>query len=92
LPARLADWQKGLVFAALPLLISVVLVFPVLGLGLLGVSATGPVAFTEELIRHAVYGVMLGLMFPVFRVWRPVKVRPHTPAELPPEPVVRAEV
>jgi hypothetical protein len=91
LPTRWADWQKGLAFAALPLLISVLVVFPVLGLGLLGVGATGPVAFTGELIRHAVYGVMLGLMFPVFRAWRPVKVRPHSPAEVPPEPAVRAE-
>jgi membrane protein DedA with SNARE-associated domain len=91
LRAGWADWQKGLVYAGLPLLISVLVVFPVLGLGLLGVGATGPVALTGELIRHAVFGVWLGLMYPVFRTWRPVKVRPHSPAEVPPEPVVRAE-
>jgi hypothetical protein len=92
LPPRWADWQKGVVYAGLPLLVSVVLVLPVLGLGLLGLGATGPVAFTGELIRHATFGALLGLMYPVFRARRPVKVRAHTPAELTAEPAVRAEV
>jgi membrane protein DedA with SNARE-associated domain len=92
LPPHWADWQKGLMFAALPLLVSVLVVMPVLGLGVLGLGATGPVAFTGELLRHAAFGVMLGLMYPVLRAWRPVKVRPHTPAELAPESAVRAEV
>jgi hypothetical protein len=92
LPVGWGDWQRGVVFAGLPLLVSVLLVLPILGLGLLGLGATGPVAFTGELIRHAVFGGLLGLMFPVFRARRPVKVRPHTPAELAPEPAVRAEV
>ena len=92
LPAQWADWQRGVFFAVLPLLVSVLVVLPVLGLGVLGLGATGQVAFTGELIRHAVFGVLLGLMFPVFRARRPIKVRPHTPAELAAEPVVRAEV
>ncbi|HEY1295866.1 MAG TPA: DedA family protein [Chloroflexota bacterium] len=92
LPARWADWQKGVAFAGLPLLVSVLVVLPILGMGLLGLGATGPVAFTGELIRHAVFGGQLGLMFPVFRARRPIKVRPHTPAELAAEPAVRAEV
>jgi hypothetical protein len=92
LPPRWADWQKGVVYAGLPLLVSVVLVLPVLGLGLLGLGATGPVAFTGELIRHATFGALLGLMYPVFRARRPIKVRAHTPAELTAEPAVRAEV
>ncbi len=92
LPAHWADWQRGVFFAVLPLLVSVLVVLPVLGLGVLGLGATGPVAFTGELIRHAVFGVLLGLMFPVFRARRPIKMRPHTPGELAAEPVVRAEV
>jgi membrane protein DedA with SNARE-associated domain len=92
LPLRWPDWQKGVVYAGLPLLVSVLLVLPVLGLGLLGLGATGPVAFTGELIRHAAFGGLMGLMYPVFRARRPVKVRAHTPAELTPEPAVRAEV
>lgn len=86
-----SDWQKGLIFAVLPLLVSLLLVLPVLGLGFLGVGATGPVAFTGELIRHVAYGALLGFMYPVFRARRPVKVRPHTPADLAAEPTVGAE-
>jgi len=56
-----------------------------------GVGATGPVALTGELLRHAAYGVLLGLMYPVFRARRPIKVLAHTPDELAPEPVVQAE-
>jgi membrane protein DedA with SNARE-associated domain len=89
--SRLSDWQRGVVFAGLPLLVSLLLVLPVLGLGFLGVGATGPVAFTGELIRHIAFGALLGLIYPVFRARRPIKVRPHTPAELAPEPGVRAQ-
>ena len=91
LGTRWADWQKGVLFAILPLLVSLLFVLPVLGLGFLGIGATGPVAFTGELIRHIAYGAMLGLMYPVFRARRPIKVRAHTPAELAPEPVASAE-
>lgn len=76
------DWLKGLAFAGLPFLVSVVLLLPLLGLGFFGVGATGPVAFTGELIRHAAYGVLLGWMYPIFRSRRPAKVRPHTPADV----------
>ena len=91
LASRYSDWQKGVIFAALPLLVSLLLVLPVLGLGFLGVGATGPVAFTGELIRHIAFGALLGFMYPVFRARRPVKVRAHTPGELAPEPAVSAE-
>ena len=36
--------------------------------------------------------IFLGLIYPVLRARRPVKVRPHTPAELAPERAIRAEV
>jgi membrane protein DedA with SNARE-associated domain len=89
------DWRRGILFAAVPLLVSLVFVLPALGLGFLGIGATGPVALAGELIRHAAYGGLLGLMYPVFRARRPVKVRPHTAAEIPAEslaePAVRAE-
>jgi membrane protein DedA with SNARE-associated domain len=91
LPARWPDWQKGLIFAGVPLLVSLVLVMPLLGLGFLGIGATGPVAFAGELIRHAAYGVLLGLLYPIFRARRPVKVRVHSPAELPAEHAISAE-
>jgi membrane protein DedA with SNARE-associated domain len=91
LPRHWPDWQRGLVFAMIPLLVSLVFVLPTLGLGFLGIDATGAVALTGELMRHAAYGALLGLMYPVFLARRPIKVRPHTPAERAPEPAVRAE-
>jgi hypothetical protein len=91
LPPRWPDWQRGFAFAGLPLLISLLFVLPMLGLGFFGVGATGPVALTGELLRHAAFGGLLGLMYPVFRARRPIKVRAHSPAELAPEPAVKAE-
>ncbi len=91
LPNHWADWRKGVAFASVPLLVSLLFVLPVLGLGFLGVGATGPVAFTGELIRHVAWGALLGLMYPIFRARRPVKVRPHTQAELAAESPIRAE-
>ena len=84
------DWLKGLAFAGLPFLVSVVFLLPALGLGFFGVGATGPVALTGELIRHAAYGVLLGWMYPIFRSRRPVKVRPHTAADVAAERPISA--
>ncbi|HEX8968208.1 MAG TPA: DedA family protein [Chloroflexota bacterium] len=81
LPATWSDWRKGLGYAGAPLLVSLVLVMPLLGLGFLGVGATGPVALTGELIRHAAYGALLGLMYPIFRALRPIRIRPHDPGD-----------
>jgi membrane-associated protein len=86
-----SDWLKGLTYAALPLLGSSMVAMPLLGLGFFGVGATGPVALAGEIIRHAAYGVLLGLLYPIFRTRRPVKVRAHTPAELSAEGAVSAE-
>ena len=85
------DWFKGVVFALVPLGVSLVLVMPLLGLGFLGVGATGPVALVGETIRHVTYGVLLGLMYPVLRARRNVRVRPHSPAEAPPVPAVESQ-
>ncbi|MBV9131715.1 MAG: hypothetical protein JO318_03405, partial [Chloroflexi bacterium] len=86
------DWRRGIVFALVPLLVSLVFVMPALGLGFLGIGATGPVALSGELIRHVAYGGLLGLMYPIFRARRPVKVRAHTPAELAADPAAESAV
>lgn len=91
LPAFWPDWAMGLGFAMVPLLVSLGVVMPLLGLGFFGVGATGPVAVTGEFIRHAAYGVLLGWMYPVFRSRRPVKVMAHTPGEIAAEPALGAE-
>jgi membrane protein DedA with SNARE-associated domain len=90
LPAHWPDWLKGMGFAVLPLTVSLLVIMPLLGLGFLGVGATGPVAATGEFIRHAAYGVQLGLLYPVFRSRRPVRVVVHTPDEVPPGRVASA--
>jgi membrane-associated protein len=85
------DWLKGVAFALAPLLVSLVLVMPLLGLGFLGVGATGPVALVGETIRHGTYGVLLGLMYPILRARRNVRVRPHSAAEVPPVQAVESQ-
>jgi membrane-associated protein len=90
LPPTWPDWLKGLGFAILPLTISLGVVMPLLGLGFFGVGATGAVAVTGELIRHAAFGVLLGLLYPIFRALRPVKVIVHAPDEVPPDRVAQA--
>jgi membrane protein DedA with SNARE-associated domain len=82
------DWVRGLVFAALPWSASALIAMPLVGLGFLGIGATGPVALVGEMLRHATYGVLLGLMYPVLRARRSVRVLPHTPEELPAESAV----
>jgi hypothetical protein len=86
---RWPDWCIGLIYAAVPLVVSLTVVMPLIGLGFFGAGATGPVAASGELVRHAAYGVLLGLLYPIFRARRPVKVLPHAPDELPPERVAR---
>ena len=76
------DWLRGLVFAVLPLFTSVAVAMPLLGMGFLGVGATGPVALVGETMRHAAYGVLLGLIYPVVRARRRVRVVAHTPEEI----------
>jgi membrane-associated protein len=91
-PGRdLPDWLKGVVFALAPLLVSLVLVMPLLGLGFLGVGATGPVALVGETIRHGTYGVLLGLIYPILRARRSVRVRAHSAAEVPPVQAVESQ-
>jgi hypothetical protein len=91
LPARWPDWLKGMVLALVPLMVSLGVAMPLLGLGFFGVGATGPVAVSGEVIRHAAYGALLGLQYPILRARRPVRVLPHTPGEVPPERIASAE-
>jgi membrane protein DedA with SNARE-associated domain len=79
------DWLAGLAFAVMPWLSSLLIVMPLLGIGFFGVESTGVVALIGETIRHATYGILLGLMYPVLRTRRAVRVLPHSPEELAPE-------
>jgi membrane-associated protein len=79
-----SDWLNGIVYALLPLMTSLLIVMPMVGLGFFGVGATGIVALAGETLRHLGYGVLLGLIYPVVRARRTVRVLPHTPEELAP--------
>jgi len=91
LPRQWPDWLKGVVFAMLPLLASLLIAMPLLGLGFVGVGVTGPVAVSGELMRHVAFGALVGWLYPVFRARRPVKVMAHTPADIAPNPAAAVE-
>lgn len=54
-------WKKGLIFAAVPCLISELVVLPALGAGVFGLAVgAGPLAGLGALLLHAIYGITLG--------------------------------
>jgi hypothetical protein len=75
----LPDWGAGLAFAALPLAAALLVLLPVLGLGFPGSGASAVVA-AGEAVRHAVYGLMLGLSYPLLLARPRPAPRPDVPA------------
>lgn len=62
-----SPWQRGMTFAMLPALVSLVVVLPLLGGGFLGLSlGAGPLPIIGNIILHAVYGAMLGVVYGPF--------------------------
>lgn len=59
------DWLSGLGFALLPLSVALVVVLPVLDNATADLQHFGPLAAASEALRHAVYGVALGLIYPL---------------------------
>jgi hypothetical protein len=54
-------WRKGLIFSALPCLVSLFAFLPLVGAGVFGMSlGAGPLAGLGAIVLHAVYGVVLG--------------------------------
>ena len=59
-------WRRGLIFALLPWLASIVIFFPVMGAGIFGVKlGAGPLPVIGNLILHLVYGALMGEAFVV---------------------------
>ncbi len=65
------DWLRGMAFSILPTGISRLVVLPLVGAGPLGLWVdVGSVLVAGELVRHAVYGVALGLTYPMLLLAR----------------------
>ena len=59
-----AGWQRGVLFALIPWLFSLVVFLPLVGGGLLGLSlGAGPLPALGNLILHVVYGAALGAIY-----------------------------
>jgi membrane protein DedA with SNARE-associated domain len=76
------DGWRGVLFSIMPLAVSLTVVLPLLGMGFLGVGATGPVAAVGETMRHIAFGLLLALTFPVLLARRRVRLLPHAETEL----------
>jgi hypothetical protein len=57
-------WQRGVKFALIPWLFSLVIFMPLVGGGVLGLGlGAGPLPILGNLILHAVYGALLGVVY-----------------------------
>jgi hypothetical protein len=60
-------WVRGVTFAMLPALVSLVVVLPLLGGGLFGWAlGAGPFPIIGNVVLHAVYGAILGIVYGPF--------------------------
>ncbi|MCC7105881.1 MAG: DedA family protein, partial [Chloroflexi bacterium] len=75
------DVLKGLLFAALPLVVTLLVVMPLLGSGPRGSGLAALLAACGEVIRHAAYGAILSLAYPVLLVRRRPATAPNAPGE-----------
>src|SRR5262249_21954888 len=57
-------WRRGIEFAVLPWLVSLLIFIPLLGGGFLGLSlGAGPLPIIGNLILHVLYGAVLGVVW-----------------------------
>ena len=69
------DWLSGLAFALLPLGIALVIVLPLVDGASPELGRLGPLAGASEAIRHVVYGVALGTIYPLRLARLPQRLR-----------------
>jgi membrane protein DedA with SNARE-associated domain len=62
---RWPDWLAGLCFALVPLTLALVVVLPVLDGAAPDLGRLGPLAAASEAVRHAAFGLALGLIYPL---------------------------
>jgi len=65
------DWLEGVVFSLVPLAAALLVVLPVLQSTLPAIGAIGAVGAAGELVRHLIYGLVLGLTYPLRLLRRP---------------------
>ena len=59
-----SGWRKGVLFSLIPFALSLLVLFPVLGIGIFGYDAgAGPLPALGSLVAHLVYGFVLGGFF-----------------------------
>lgn len=63
--AHWPDWVSGLCFSLVPLCVALVVVLPILDSAAPDLGPLGPLAATSEAVRHAAYGISLGLIYPL---------------------------
>jgi hypothetical protein len=62
---RVPDWLSGMCFALLPLCVALVLVLPILDSATNDLERLGPLAAASEAARHAIFGLAVGLIYPL---------------------------
>ncbi|MGI9146685.1 MAG: DedA family protein [Chloroflexota bacterium] len=86
--ARLPDWLSGVVFTLLPLGVALVAVPALVGAALPWEGSIGLLVIGSEVVRHMVYGIVLGSSYPL-RIARPgprpIPASAPAPAPVPTE-------
>lgn len=60
------SWRRGAIFSLAPWLVSILVLFPIMGGGFLAMNVdAGPLAVLGDLVVHLVYGAVLGTMFAI---------------------------
>jgi membrane protein DedA with SNARE-associated domain len=68
---RIPVWLRGLIFSALPLTFSALVLMPLLGAGVLGLGiGAGPLPLAGEVLRNALFGVGVAASYSLFRLAR----------------------
>jgi membrane protein DedA with SNARE-associated domain len=77
---RWPDWLSGVAFALLPLCLALVIALPILDGAAPDLGPLGPLAAASEALRHAVFGVARGVIYPLrlarLPSWRRGAARP----------------
>jgi membrane protein DedA with SNARE-associated domain len=83
-----ADWLSGLSFALVPLSVALLIVLPVLDGATPDLGPLGPLAAISEALRHAFYGITLGVVYPLRLARLPAALRRNIRQDLVASPSV----